>query len=136
MEMLDIIAGLAWDPEIRGFMAVLTGVVVLMGSVWLIISTNSGPRLGTLISLAGFFGWMAIMASVWWMYGIGLKGDVPEWTQVQGRTVIQEVDLLYQAGVLDEPVNVFVFPLLPETANPRPKRSRPSRAIQINAVVI
>ena len=38
---------------------------------------------------------------MWWIYGIGLKGDVPEWKQVPGRTVIQEVDLLYQAGVLD-----------------------------------
>ncbi len=83
MEMLDIIAGLAWDPEIRGFMAVLTGVVVLMGSIWLIVSTNSGPRLGTLITLAGFFGWMAIMASVWWIYGIGYAGDSPVWEPVE-----------------------------------------------------
>ena len=83
MEMLDIIAGLAWDPEIRGFMAVLTGIVVLMGSVWLIISTNTGPRLGTLLSLAGFFGWMAIMASIWWIYGIGYAGDSPVWEQVE-----------------------------------------------------
>ena len=83
MEMLDIIAGLAWDPQIRGFMAVLTGIVVLMGSVWLIISTNSGPRLGTLLSLAGFFGWMAIMASIWWIYGIGYAGDNPVWEQVE-----------------------------------------------------
>jgi hypothetical protein len=35
-----------------------------------------------------------------------LKGEVPEWKQVPGRTVIQEVDLLFQAGVLDEPVAV------------------------------
>jgi len=83
MEMLDIIAGLAWDPEIRGFMAVLTGVVVLMGSVWLLVSTNSGPRLGTLLSLAGFFGWMAIMATIWWIYGIGYAGDRPVWEEVE-----------------------------------------------------
>ncbi len=83
MEMLDIIAGLAWDPEIRGFLAVLTGVVVLPGSVWLLVSTNSGPRLGTLISLAGFFGWMTIMAAIWWIYGIGYAGDAPTWEEVE-----------------------------------------------------
>jgi hypothetical protein len=79
METLDVIAGLAWDPEIRGFLAVLTGAGVLMGSVWLIVSTNTGVRLGSLIALAGFFGWMFIMAVIWWIYGIGYKGDSPSW---------------------------------------------------------
>ena len=83
MEAIDLIAGLAWDPEIRGFLAVLTGVVVLMGSVWLLLTTNSGIRLGTLIALAGFFGWMTIMATIWWVYGIGYRGDTPTWEQVE-----------------------------------------------------
>jgi len=83
METLDIIAGLAWDPEIRGFMAVLAGTVVLLGSVWLLVVTNSGVRLGTLIAVAGFFGWMAIMGAIWWIYGIGYVGDAPTWEQVE-----------------------------------------------------
>jgi hypothetical protein len=83
MQMIDLIAGLAWDPEIRGFLAVLTGIVVLMGSVWLILSTNSGTRLGTLIAGAGFFGWMAIMGSMWWIYGIGYAGDRPVFEEVE-----------------------------------------------------
>ncbi len=83
MEAVDLLAGLAWDPEIRGFLAVLTGVVVLMGSVWLLVVTNSGVRLGTLIALAGFFGWMTIMGSIWWIYGIGYAGDAPTWEQVE-----------------------------------------------------
>ena len=83
MEAIELIAGLAWDPEIRGFLAVLTGVVVLMGSVWLLLATNSGIRLGTLIALAGFFGWMTIMSSIWWIYGIGYRGDAPRWEEVE-----------------------------------------------------
>lgn len=83
MEMVELFAGLAWDPEIRGFLAVLTGVVVLMGSVWLLLSSNSGPRLGTLLSLAGFFGWMFIMGVIWWIYGIGWSGDAPVWEEVE-----------------------------------------------------
>lgn len=74
-----MIAGLGWDPEIRGFMAVFVSVVVLCGSVWLLLSTNKGIRLGTLMSLAGFFGWMVIMAAVWWIYGIGWVGTSPSW---------------------------------------------------------
>ncbi len=83
MEAIELFAGLAWDPEIRGFLAVLTGVVVLMGSVWLLLATNSGTRLGTLVALAGFFGWMTIMAAIWWIYGIGYRGDAPSWQQVE-----------------------------------------------------
>ncbi len=79
METLELIAGLAWDPEIRGFMAVFAGVITLMGSVWLLLAANTGTRLGTLIALTGFFGWMTIMAAVWWIYGIGWAGQAPTW---------------------------------------------------------
>ena len=79
MEALDVIAGLAWDPEIRGFMAVFAGVVVLIGSVWMLLALNTGTRLGTLIAAAGFFGWITIMATVWWIYGIGWAGATPTW---------------------------------------------------------
>ncbi len=98
MQMIDLIAGLAWDPEIRGFMAVLTGIVVLMGSVWLILSTNSGTRLGSLISGAAFFGWMAIMGSIWWIYGIGYAGDRPVFEELE----IVDAD---EAGHLDLAAN-------------------------------
>ncbi|MCU0273331.1 MAG: hypothetical protein MUE34_08865 [Acidimicrobiales bacterium] len=80
MTLLHTLAGIAWDPEIRGILTVLTGVVVLCGSIWLIISTNTGWRLGTLISLAGLFGWMMVMGAVWWIYGIGWRGPDPSWT--------------------------------------------------------
>jgi len=83
MEMIDLIAGLAWDPEIRGFLAVLAGAITWMGSIWLLLSTNSGPRLGTMLALAGFFAWMAIMGSIWWIYGIGWAGDAPTWGEVE-----------------------------------------------------
>ena len=79
MESLDLIAGLAWDPEIRGFMAVFAGVITLIGSVWLLLVLNAGTRLGSLIAVAGLFGWLTIMASVWWIYGIGWAGDSPTW---------------------------------------------------------
>ena len=88
MEMIDLLAfldfgGLEWDPHVRGFLAVLAGFVVWMGSIWLIVSSNSGVRLGTLLSLAGLFGWLAIMGSIWWIYGIGWVGDAPIWEEVE-----------------------------------------------------
>ena len=78
-QLLHIVAGIGWDPEIRGALTVLVGSLVLFGSVWLILNTNLGNRLGTLIALAGFFGWMLVMGIVWWIYGIGLTGDSPTW---------------------------------------------------------
>ena len=79
MESLDLIAGLAWDPEIRGFMAVFAGAITLLGSVWLLLVLNTGTRLGSLIAMTGLFGWMVIMAAVWWIYGIGWAGSAPSW---------------------------------------------------------
>ena len=90
-----------WEPELRGVLIVIIGTAVLMGSVYLILGTNLGARLGFLVALSGLAGWMALMGGIWWIYGIGLKGEDASWKQVEGRTIIQEVGLLYQAGVLD-----------------------------------
>jgi hypothetical protein len=102
--MSSTLLAINWEPELRGILTVIIGTVVWMGSIYLILGTNLGARLGFMVAFAGLAGWMALMASVWWIYGIGLQGDLPSWQQVPGSTVIQEVDLLYQAGVLDEQI--------------------------------
>lgn len=102
--MLSALLAINWEPELRGWLTVIIGTVVLMGSVYMIMATNMGARLGFLVALAGLFGWMALMGAIWWIYGIGYKGAVPEWKEVPGKTVIQEVDLLFEAGVIDEQI--------------------------------
>jgi hypothetical protein len=102
--MQSALIAINWEPELRGVLTVIIGTVVLMGSVYMILATNMGVRLGFLVSLAGLFGWMALMGAIWWIYGIGYKGPVPEWHAVPGNTVIQEVDLLHTAGALDEQI--------------------------------
>ena len=82
MGMSTTLAGIVWDPNIAGTLAVLTGVAVLMGSVWFLVASNSGIRVGTLIAFAAFFGWMFIMSTTWWMYGKGWQGDSPSWQTV------------------------------------------------------
>ncbi len=72
-------AAIEFRPQIAGVLTVLIATIVLMGSIWLIISTNQGIRMGTLISLAGFFGWMFLMGVFWWIYGIGYAGSAPVW---------------------------------------------------------
>ena len=104
--MLSTLLAINWEPELRGVLTVIIGTAVWMGSIYLILGTNLGARLGFLVTFTGLMGWLALMGMVWWIYGIGLKGDVPEWKQIPGQTVIQEVDLLHQAGVLDRAIEV------------------------------
>jgi len=81
MEHLTLFAGLSWDPAIKGILVVTIAVAILMGSVYLIVATNTGARLGMLISLAGLFGWLSIMTLFWWIQppGIGPSGKAPGW---------------------------------------------------------
>ncbi|WP_419923884.1 hypothetical protein [Candidatus Poriferisocius sp.] len=73
------LAAISFDNEVRGLLTVLLGSAILMGSVWLIISTNTGFRLGSLIAISAIFGWTAMMALIWALYGIGLQGARPTW---------------------------------------------------------
>lgn len=77
--MLSSLLAIGWKPEFHGIVIVLIAVVTLCGSVYLLLGTNLGVRLGLLVSLAGLFGWMATMGFIWWAYGIGLTGKSPVW---------------------------------------------------------
>ncbi len=68
-----------WDPTIRGYLVVGVAVAVLCGSIYLLLATNLGNRLGFLVALSGLFGWMVLMGSVWWVYGIGYVGPDASW---------------------------------------------------------
>lgn len=93
-----------WMPELRGILTVIIGVFVLMGSVYLILGTNMGFRLGFLVAFAGLAGWFFIMGAIWWTYGIGLKGPEPSWEAQPGRTILQDTAALTKAGALDASV--------------------------------
>jgi hypothetical protein len=84
---------ISWDPGIRGILAVAVGIAVLMGSVYMILSTNLGSRLGFLVAVAGLSGWMALMGFVWAMYGIGYKGTAPHWNVEEVVTSTSKTDL-------------------------------------------
>jgi hypothetical protein len=87
MTLTQTLAGIAYDPQIRGILVVGVGVVVLMGSVYLLLATNLGNRLGFMLALTGFFGWMTILGMFWWIRpsATGPAGDPPKW-------VVEEVN--------------------------------------------
>jgi hypothetical protein len=74
-----LLAALQWDPHIRGAVIVLTAILILPGSVYLLLATNTGARLGFLLAVAGLSGWMFLMSIVWMVFGIGLKGRPNSW---------------------------------------------------------
>jgi len=70
---------LEWDPGVIGVITVAIGVLVLCGSVYLLLATNAGSRLGFLLAFTGLAAWMLLMGIIWWVYAIGLIGDDPAW---------------------------------------------------------
>lgn len=77
-----LFGAMQWDPGFRGFLTVVLAVIILCGSVALILATNSGARLGTLIATSALFGWLTVMGFIWAVYGIGWTGDAPSWDVV------------------------------------------------------
>jgi hypothetical protein len=90
-----------WEWELRGTLIVIIAVAVLCGSLYLILGTNLGARLGFLVALTGLAGWMFIMGAVWWTYGKGLLGPDPTWQPVAGKTIIREPSRLNEVGILE-----------------------------------
>jgi hypothetical protein len=78
--MHDLLIGaLSWDPQIRGLLIVVTAVAILPGSIYLLLSTNMGARIGFLLAVAGLSGWLMLLAITWALYGQGIKGRDPSW---------------------------------------------------------
>lgn len=92
---------IGWEPELRGLLTVIIGVVILCGSIYGIMATNVGSRLAFLVAITALAGWMMLMGAVWMIYGIGLRGPDPTWQPVAGSAVLQDVNALGAAGVLD-----------------------------------
>jgi hypothetical protein len=104
-ELATTFAGIAWDPHIRGALAVMVGIGVLCGSVYLVLGTNLGARLGLLVALAGLAGWMVIITLIWWINppGIGPKGESPSWKPVEIYVNGPDVPSTDAAGKLPPP---------------------------------
>src|SRR5947209_16993332 len=78
-----MVAVLSWDPFIRGLLIVVAAFLILPGSVYLVLSTNTGVRLGFLLAAAGLTGWCFVMAVVWAIFGIGDVGRAPSWKALE-----------------------------------------------------
>ena len=102
---MSSVLAIGWQPELRGILITIIAVFTFCGSVYFILSTNLGARLGFLVAFAALAGWIFIMGAIWWTYGKGLLGPDASWAPVSGRTVLT-TDTLGGDGPLDAPVVV------------------------------
>jgi hypothetical protein len=71
-----------WYPTILGVLVVVAGVVLFVGSIYLILGTNMGARLGFLVTFTALMGFMVVLTSLWITTASPLntlKGSVPKW---------------------------------------------------------
>ncbi len=75
-----------WYPTILGVLVVVAGVSLFCGSVYLLLATNLGARLGFLVAAAGLSGFMVLLSCLWLTTASPLntlKGRVPTWKAVE-----------------------------------------------------
>ncbi|CAA9248356.1 MAG: hypothetical protein AVDCRST_MAG76-2140 [uncultured Acidimicrobiales bacterium] len=75
----SLLGAFSWDPQVRGIVIVLMAVAVLPGSVFLIMGTNVGARIGFLIAVAGLSGFCVLLGLLWTFNAGGLVGRQPSW---------------------------------------------------------
>jgi hypothetical protein len=71
-----------WYPTILGILVVVAGIVLFCGSIYLLLGTNLGARLGFLVAATGLAGFMVILSLLWVTTSSPLntlKGREPKW---------------------------------------------------------
>ena len=68
---MHALAAVSWDPQLRGALILLIGVLVLPGSVLLLLWTNVGARVGILLAAAGLSGLLLLLNIIWLMAPLG-----------------------------------------------------------------
>jgi len=76
-----LLAALTWDPQIRGYLIALVAILAFPGSVYLLLATNMGAKIGFLLAVAGLSGWLFVLGIVWAVFGIGMRGNEPTWKE-------------------------------------------------------
>src|SRR5436190_14870346 len=71
-----------WYPTILGVLVVVAGIGLFCGSIYLLLGTNLGARLGFLVAFTGLTGFMVILTLLWSTTASPLntlKGRLPAW---------------------------------------------------------
>ena len=75
-----------WYPTILGVLVVVSAVALFMGTIYILLATNLGSRLGFLVTAAGLSGFMVLLSLLWLTNPSPvntLKGRIPAWKAVE-----------------------------------------------------
>jgi hypothetical protein len=81
-----------WNPTILGVLVVVSAVILFCGSIYLLLGTNLGARLGFLVAFTGLMGFLVVLSVLWMTTASPLntiKGRVPAWKVKQ---VVADLD--------------------------------------------
>ena len=81
-----------WNPTILGVLVTLSAIGLFCGSVYLLLGTNLGARLGFLVAFTGLMGFLLILSTLWITTASPLntlKGRIPQWKVQQ---VVTDLD--------------------------------------------
>jgi hypothetical protein len=72
-----------WYPTILGILVVVAAVGLFCGSIYVLLATNLGARLGFLLAFTGVTGFMVLLTLLWITTASPintLKGTIPSWS--------------------------------------------------------
>jgi hypothetical protein len=78
----EVLKRTLWYPTILGVLVVVAGVVLFVGSIYLILGTNMGARLAFLATFSALTGFLVVLSSLWITTASPLntlKGHIPKW---------------------------------------------------------
>ena len=81
-----------WYPTILGILVVAVAIMLFCGSVYALLATNLGARLGFLCAFTGLMGFMVLLTTLWMFTASPLntlKGTPPVWKL---ETVVKNLD--------------------------------------------
>lgn len=81
----SLVLGSFWYPTVLGVLVVISAVVLFIGSVYLLLGTNLGARLGFLITFTCLMGFLIVLSALWLTTASPLespKGRVSSWKVV------------------------------------------------------
>ncbi len=80
-----------WNPTLKGILVVAAAIGLFIGSIYLLLATDLGARLGFLVTAAALSGFMALLSALWLTSTdplLSLRGRIAEW---EGVEVVGEV---------------------------------------------
>jgi hypothetical protein len=75
-----------WYPTILGVLVVVSAVVLFIGSIYLLLGTNLGARLGFLVTFTCLMGFLLVLSFLWTTTASPLespKGRVASWSVIE-----------------------------------------------------